>query len=41
MFQTKVVDEIKTNISFSKKNLENLAFYEIMWRNILVKIGTN
>jgi len=37
MFQTKVVEKIKTLIFFSIKFffLENLAVYEIMWKNIV------
>jgi len=36
MFQTKVVQRIKTNISCSMTFFsENGAFYEIMWENIV------
>jgi hypothetical protein len=35
MFQTKVVEKIKTHFSFNKFFSENPAFYEIMWRNIV------
>jgi hypothetical protein len=34
MFQTKVVEKIKTHIVFSKFFPENFAFYEIMWKNV-------
>jgi len=33
MFQTKVVEEIKTHFLFSVTFLENRAIYEIMWKN--------
>jgi len=37
MFQTKVVEKINTHFVFSKVFffLENRAFYEIMWKNIV------
>ena len=37
MFQTKVVEELKTHILYSIKFFffENRAVYEIMWKNIL------
>jgi hypothetical protein len=38
MFQTKVVDEIKTHILCSIMFFfENRAVYEIMWKNIVVR----
>ena len=36
MFQTKVVEKIKTHILYSNFFNENHAFYEIMWK----KYGT-
>ena len=35
MFQTKVVEEIKTHFIFSKLFPKNRAVYEIMWKNIV------
>jgi hypothetical protein len=35
IFQTKVVDEIKTHILSSVTFSENHAFYEIMWENMV------
>ena len=34
MFQTKFEEEIKTHFMFSNFFFENLAVYEIMWKNI-------
>jgi hypothetical protein len=34
MFQTKVVEKIKTHILCSVTLFENGAIYEIMWQNI-------
>jgi len=41
MFQTKVVEEIKTHILFSVTffSLENRAVYEIRWKNIESRMG--
>jgi hypothetical protein len=36
MFHTKVVENIKTHILCPETLLENRAFYEIMWKNILL-----
>jgi len=37
MFQTKVVQKIKTHIFVQKKgSFENRAVYEIVWKNIVV-----
>jgi len=35
MFETKVVQEIKTHILCSVMFFENRTFYEIMWKNIV------
>jgi hypothetical protein len=35
MFQTKVVEKIKTVFSIKFYFSENLAVYEIMWKNIV------
>jgi len=35
MFQTKVVENIKTHILCSVTSLENRADYEMMWKNIV------
>jgi len=35
MFQTKVVDKMKTHILCSVTFLENRAIYEIMWKNTM------
>jgi hypothetical protein len=35
MFQTKVVEKIKTHISYSITLSENSAIYEIMWNNMV------
>jgi len=35
MFQTKVVEKIKTHILCSITSSENRAVYEIMWENIV------
>jgi len=35
MFQTKVVENIKTHVLCSVTSLENRADYEIMWKNIV------
>jgi len=35
MFQTKVVEEIKTHILCSKTFSENRVVYEIMWENMV------
>jgi hypothetical protein len=35
MFQTKVVEKIKTHFLFSNFFPENLAVYEITWKNIV------
>jgi len=35
MFQTKVVEKIKTGILYSVPFFENRAVYEIMWRNVV------
>jgi hypothetical protein len=35
MFQAKVVEKIKTHFVFSNPPPENLAVYEIMWKNIV------
>ena len=35
MFQTKVVEKIKTYFVFSNFFLENFAVYEKMWKNIV------
>jgi hypothetical protein len=35
MFQTKVVEKIKTHILFSVTFPENRAVYEIMWKNMV------
>jgi hypothetical protein len=37
MFQTKVVQKLKTHILCSVTLFENLAVYEIMWKNIVVR----
>jgi len=36
MFQTKIVEKVKTHISCSVFFLFNCAVYEIMWKNIVV-----
>jgi hypothetical protein len=38
MFQTKVVEKMKTHLVFSNFFFENRAVYEIMWENI-VELG--
>jgi len=38
MFQAKVVEKIKRQISLAKRFTENRAFCEIMW-NIMVETG--
>jgi len=35
MFQSKLVEKIKTNFVFNNFFLEDRAVYEIMWRNIV------
>ena len=35
MFQTQVVEEIKTRILYSVTFFENRAIYQIMWKNML------
>jgi len=35
MFQTEVVEKIKTHFVFSNVIFENHAFYEIMWNDIV------
>jgi hypothetical protein len=35
MFHTKVVEEIKTHITFTNLFFENCAVYEILWKNIV------
>ena len=35
MFQTKVVEKIKTYFMFNNVSPENRAFYEIMWKNLV------
>ena len=35
MFQTKVVEKIKTHILYSVTFFENRVFYEIMWKNVV------
>jgi hypothetical protein len=35
MFQTKLVDKIKIHILYSIHCIENLAVYEIMWKNFV------
>jgi len=35
MFQTHVVNKMKTHFLYSKLSSENRAFYEIMWKNVL------
>jgi len=39
MFQTKVVEKIKTHILCSLNIFENRAVYEIMWRNYVERGG--
>jgi len=39
MFQTEVVEEIKTHFCFQKLFPENRTVYEIMWKNIVVPAG--
>ena len=35
MFQTKVVEKIKTHFVFDNVFLENRAVYEILWKNMV------
>jgi hypothetical protein len=35
MFQTKVVEKFETSFTFNTFFIENLAVFEIMWKNIL------
>jgi len=35
MFQTKIVEKIKTHILYSETVFENRAVYEVMWKNIV------
>ena len=35
MFQTKVVEKIRTHFVFNNLFFENRAFYGIMWKNIV------
>jgi len=39
MFQTKVVDKIKTHTSRSITFFDNRAAYEIMWKKKIVELG--
>ena len=41
MFQTKVVEKIKSHFMLSNLFLENRAFYEIMWTNHSVRINNS
>jgi hypothetical protein len=35
MFQTKVVEEIKTRVFYTTTFSENRAIYDIMWKNMV------
>jgi hypothetical protein len=37
MFQTKVVEKIKTHFMFNNLLFESHAIYEVMWKNIVGK----
>jgi len=39
MFQTKVVEKIKTHILYSVNFSENRTLYEIMWKNTVERDG--
>jgi len=40
MFQTQVVEEIKTHFVFSNFLVESLAIYEIIWKNVAKRGGS-
>jgi len=39
MFQTKVVQKIKTNFTFSKLSLSDHAVYDVIWKKLYSPTG--